>query len=129
MRYWIALVGLLFAPALPNSPTQAQMAPDPFGPVPHTCPGGPPFKTVPYFGQVVGHSPVWLRHFQRDKRGMLYLGDPLVWRHTRSGWTLKMEWTIEPGFTHPVTVWGGGLRDGRPIQGRVGPLRLPASRV
>src|SRR5690348_9921096 len=92
------------------------------GPVPHTCPVGPPATTLPYFGRVWGQGPVWVRSFQRDRRGMLYLGDPLVWRRTSVGWTLKMEWTIKPGFTRPVTVRGGSLHPGHPIKVGIGPI-------
>jgi hypothetical protein len=86
--------------------------PSSFGAVPHNCPVSPSFRTIPYFGWAIGHSPVWLIGFEQASKGMLRLGGPgWLWAHTRYGWSTKMIWALEPGFTHKVTVRGGSLAE------------------
>jgi hypothetical protein len=114
----LMLIGLLLLVAACAGGSASQQAPThiltptapPLGMVPQDClPGPTPKKVTAQFGPLIGGSPIWAAGFAGPHATIpLSPQDP----YTPYGWTVKILWGIEPGYTHAVTLHGENLRTG-----------------
>jgi len=90
---------------------QAPVAPALLGPVPHTCPAGPPAIAVDAsFGSIIGARPVGVSGFAAGPT--LNVG---VSTHDLHGWARKVLWVTWPRYTGVVTLSGYDLHRGTPL--------------
>jgi len=89
----------------------APVAPALLGPVPRTCPAGPPPHNVDAtFAPVIGARPVGVAGFISGPT--LHVGASI---HDLHGWARKVLWATWPRYTQAVTLSGRQLYRGTPL--------------
>lgn len=98
--------------------TPTLLIPPPLGMVPQNCPPGPtPQPIFSDIGPVVGAAPVWVTGFG-GPHAVIHI--PTYFTYTQYGWTWKLLWKMQSGYTHPITLEGGNLRNGTLLWFQIG---------
>lgn len=100
------------------STTPTLLTPPPLGMVPQNCPPGPtPQPIFSDIGPVVGAAPLWVTGFG-GPHAVIHI--PTYFTFTQYGWTWKLLWKMQSGYTHPITLEGGNLRNGTLLWFQIG---------
>src|SRR5437899_884817 len=95
------------------------LVPPPLGAVPQDCPPGPtPQQVFPDVGPALGHAPLWAIGFD-GPHAVIHIPTSYD-TYTQYGWTWKVIWRMQGGFTSSVTLHGKNGRDDTSLWFQIG---------